>query len=140
MAPGVVEFAGVDLQHQGFVEMPSANAEELAPASMGPRGLFVRVRHEEGLQTLYVHLQSFSVRSGQKLERGELLGRVGRSGMHTSDAHLHLGIFVDEHPIDPLPVLGSYVIRADRGQPNAPPSHLDKTVEEARRPHSLRER
>jgi hypothetical protein len=118
MAPGVVEFAGVDLRHRGFVQMPSVNAEQLALASMGPRGIFVRVRHDDGVQTLYVHLQSFSVQAGHKIERGELLGRVGRSGVHTSEAHLHLGIFVDELPIDPLPVLGSYVIRADRSVPS----------------------
>lgn len=112
MAPGVVTFAGVDRRELGLVQMPSSEAEQVSPGAMGPRGLFVRVDHGDGVETLYVHLASYSVRAGQRVERGEQLGVVGRTGVHASDAHLHLGVFVDGLPIDPLPALRAYVVPA----------------------------
>lgn len=115
MADAVVEFAGVDLRKQGFVALPSENAQRVPPSAMGPRGLFVRLQHADGVETLYVHLASYSVHAGQTIARGQVIGRVGRSGVHTSDSHLHLGIFVDGLPIDPLEPLRSYLVRADRG-------------------------
>jgi hypothetical protein len=110
MAPGVVTFAGVDHRDRGLVQMSSVEAERVLPAALGARGLFVRVSHGAGVETLYVHLASYSVRTGQRLERSEQLGVVGRTGVHASDAHLHLGMFLDGLPIDPLPPLAAYVV------------------------------
>lgn len=112
MAPGTVTFAGVDLRERGLAQMPSLQAEQVSAAELGPRGLFVRVNHGDGVETLYVHLASYRVRAGQRLERGQQLGVVGRSGVHASDAHLHLGVFVDGLPIDPLSPLRAYVVPA----------------------------
>ena len=131
MAAGVVTFAGVDLRAQGLVQMPSKAAEQVLPGAMGPRGLFVRVDHGAGIETLYVHLANYDVRAGDPVERGQHLGVVGRSGVHASDAHLHLGVFVDKQPIDPLPPLQPYLVRArtveDAETPTDPaPVHIGR--------------
>lgn len=110
IAEGIVSFAGADLRRRGLVAMnPAAGTRALA-APLGPRGLFVKVLHADGVESLYAHLADYRVSTGARVGRGEVLGRVGRSGVHTSDAHLHFGLFVDGLAVDPLPVLRAYAV------------------------------
>lgn len=54
-------------------------------------------------QYFYAHLDSWTVRQGQTVKQGTILGTVGNSGnaQHTSP-HLHFGVYVDRHKtIDP---------------------------------------
>jgi murein DD-endopeptidase MepM/ murein hydrolase activator NlpD len=52
----------------------------------------------------YFHLSSFSVRMGDVVRRGQLLGRVGNSGRVTGP-HLHFGVKVDGRWVDPLSLI-----------------------------------
>jgi len=54
---------------------------------------FVRIAHDESASSLYAHLLDYTVRSGDRVHAGAIIGRVGRTGMHTSGSHLHLGFF-----------------------------------------------
>jgi len=74
----------------------------------------VMLDHGRGLTSLYAHLATYVVESGQRVQAGELLGYVGRSGMRASDAHLHFGLFADGAAIDPLPVLAPYAVAPAR--------------------------
>jgi len=79
-------------------------------------GRMVRLRHASGYETSYLHLSAFApgLRRGDRVQQGELIGRVGSSGLATGP-HLHYGlkkngVYVDpvrEHrnmpPGDPLP-------------------------------------
>lgn len=105
VAAGTVEFSGVDLKRNRFVDMPCADTDKIGRWRMGPRGLFARIDHGDGVESLYAHLESYVVQRGQWVEPGELVGYVGRTGMKSSDAHLHLGLLEDGETIDPLPVL-----------------------------------
>lgn len=120
MAPGEVTFAGVDMAQRGQWETAPTDSMRMAAQALGPRGLYVRLRHADGVETLYVHLASFNVQAGQRLERAEEIGRIGRSGVHASEPHLHLGIFVDGLPIDPLPALREYAVGLTRVQSRFP--------------------
>jgi hypothetical protein len=51
-------------------------------------GLYVILDHGNGETTLYAHLQAEYVAVGQRVDQGELLGRLGESGGVTG-AHLH---------------------------------------------------
>ncbi len=112
VAPGVISFAGVDLREHGLIAMDPEHAHSEPPGAMGPRGVFVRVRHPGGLESLYAHLSGYRVRTGQNVRRGELIGWVGRTGVHASAAHLHFGLFLGLQALDPLPALRPYVLRA----------------------------
>ncbi|MCB5286898.1 MAG: M23 family metallopeptidase [Candidatus Cloacimonetes bacterium] len=57
----------------------------------GGYGKEVRIKHPSGMMTLYAHLQNFSVRAGQSVKRGQIIGRVGSTGRSTG-AHLHFGL------------------------------------------------
>ena len=51
----------------------------------------VRLLHEHGIFTLYAHLESVSVRVGQRLAPGQKLGTMGRTGL-AGDRHLHFSV------------------------------------------------
>lgn len=75
--------------------------------SAGPRGGYgqtVVVDHDNHTATLYAHLSSIAVSSGQPVRRGELLGLVGSTGQSTGP-HLHFEVRVSDAPVDPLPRL-----------------------------------
>lgn len=66
----------------------------------GSYGNCVEVYHGDGVTTRYAHLSSISVRAGQQVERGQLLGRVGSTGNATGP-HLHFEVLVNGRPVDP---------------------------------------
>jgi murein DD-endopeptidase MepM/ murein hydrolase activator NlpD len=120
MAAGIVTFAGVDLRARGLTPLDPLHAREVPPAAMGPRGLFVRIAHADGVESLYAHLDRYEVQVGQSVRAGQALGEVGRTGMQASDSHLHLGLFVDGIAIDPGPILEAYAVRAAPLNPPPP--------------------
>ncbi len=66
-------------------------------------GNAVRVDHGDGWQTLYCHLKrgSVSVRQGERVATGDVLGQVGLSGL-TNAPHVHLGVLRDGEIVDPF--------------------------------------
>jgi murein DD-endopeptidase MepM/ murein hydrolase activator NlpD len=54
-------------------------------------GRLVIVKHDDGVRTWYGHLSSMSVSSGQRVKRGQTVGRVGTSGISTGP-HLHFEV------------------------------------------------
>ncbi len=50
---------------------------------------FVGIRHNDGTVSLYMHLQSISVKVGDPVSQGDVIGRSGNSG-YTTGPHLHI--------------------------------------------------
>ncbi len=63
-------------------------------------GYFVVVRHDNGLETLYGHLNKILVKNGQKLKSGQAVGMGGNTGRSTG-YHLHLEFRYLGNPINP---------------------------------------
>lgn len=57
----------------------------------GGGGRTVRVRHNNGYESEYLHLSSIEVRAGSRVSQGELVGKVGATGLATGP-HLHYGL------------------------------------------------
>ncbi|MBY0492871.1 MAG: M23 family metallopeptidase [Cyanobacteria bacterium] len=103
VAPGVVTFAGW--------------------TSGG--GRTVKVRHPNGYETEYLHMSAITVRAGARVGQGDLVGRVGKTGLATG-VHLHYGLKkngryvnpVIEHrnmpPGEPVPAGIMHVFNTDR--------------------------
>lgn len=56
-------------------------------------GKWVMVQHNNGLNTMYAHLSTVSVSTGQLVGTGEVLGYSGETGYATGP-HLHFGVYV----------------------------------------------
>lgn len=63
-------------------------------------GNSVFIDHGQGLITMYLHLDSISVKEGDRLEQGDLLGTVGETGRVTGP-HLHWGVSLNNARVDP---------------------------------------
>ena len=61
----------------------------------------ITIDHGYGYKTRYAHLKNFSVRKGQKVSRGQVIGRVGRTGKSTG-SHLHYEVLKNDVPINPM--------------------------------------
>ncbi len=64
-------------------------------------GSIVILRHENGLLTLYAHASAILVRQGDRVQAGQNIARVGKSG-RTSGPHLHFEVREGTRPRNPL--------------------------------------
>ncbi|HQV53775.1 MAG: M23 family metallopeptidase [Flavobacteriales bacterium] len=63
-------------------------------------GMHVIVDHGFDYETLYAHMSVLKVKNGQRLQRGDLLGFVGNSGL-SSGPHLHYEVHKGSEAVDP---------------------------------------
>jgi murein DD-endopeptidase MepM/ murein hydrolase activator NlpD len=60
-----------------------ANGTVVAAGTSGGSGRMVHLRHANGYETMYLHLSSIAVKSGAHVRQGDLIGRVGATGLAT---------------------------------------------------------
>jgi len=84
----------------------------------------VIVDHDNGVRTLYGHLQKVEVQPGAVVTAGQEIGLSGSTG-NSSGPHLHFGVEKDGQWVDPAPYLNHSLPAAPAGastQPIAPQS------------------
>ncbi|NTV07936.1 MAG: M23 family metallopeptidase [Chlorobium limicola] len=64
-------------------------------------GNTVIIDHGQGLASIYMHLDAITVKEGQSVVKGEVIGRVGHTGISTAP-HLHWGTYLYGTSVDPL--------------------------------------
>lgn len=72
-----------------------------AGRTQGGYGTVIEIHHGYGYTTLYAHLSRVLVRPGQKVSRGELIARSGRSGL-VSGPHLHYEVRLHGRQVSPV--------------------------------------
>ncbi len=75
---------------------------EYAGRTGGGYGIMIEIGHGYGYTSLYAHLEKVLVKEGQRVKRGDLVGRSGRTGL-VSGPHLHYEVRrngVRQNPID----------------------------------------
>lgn len=104
-------------QHSGmdFAAMPNTPIVATAPGVVIQTskldrpgyGLFVKIHHGLGFVSLYAHCSSLLVEVGDRVERGQQIALLGRTGRATGH-HVHYEVRMGEDPaVNPLP----YVIQ-----------------------------
>ncbi|MDR1279111.1 MAG: M23 family metallopeptidase [Treponema sp.] len=69
-------------------------------------GKFIILSHSGGYQTMYAHLNAFSVKQGDYVEQGVKIGEVGNTGYSTGP-HLHFAVYKNGKAVNPLDLLNS---------------------------------
>jgi murein DD-endopeptidase MepM/ murein hydrolase activator NlpD len=79
----------------------SADGIVMRAGNLGGLGNAIFVAHGFGITTRYGHLSRIEVRPGQRVKRGDVIGRVGNTGRSTG-YHLHYEVRQDGDPVNPL--------------------------------------
>lgn len=64
-------------------------------------GNLVVIDHGYGMETYYAHLSKFNVKKGQVVNRGQVIGFVGNTGL-SSGSHLHYEVHLNNKEINPI--------------------------------------
>jgi murein DD-endopeptidase MepM/ murein hydrolase activator NlpD len=75
-------------------------AQNISKAPRTGGGNAIRINHQQGLDTVYMHLSKFNVASGQMVNKGQLIGYAGSTGGSTG-SHLHFQVERNGIPVDP---------------------------------------
>ncbi len=70
-------------------------------SSSGPLGNHIAIEHDNGIKTVYAHLQSMQVSQGDEVRAGDVLGTMGSTGRSTG-SHLHIESYVNGVAVDPM--------------------------------------
>ncbi len=93
---------GFDLASVRRAEVPAANSGRVVLADyFGIYGNAVVIDHGLGLMSLYGHLSSIEVEPGQPVERGQIVGRTGETGLAAGD-HLHFTMLLRGEAVNPV--------------------------------------
>ncbi|QWU18231.1 M23 family metallopeptidase [Paenibacillus sophorae] len=94
--------AGIDIAAQeGDVVFAAQGGEVFAAEQSAARGNYIVIDHANGLQTLYMHLNSLDVSAGDNVAKGQKIGRVGSTGRSTAP-HLHFQVVKQNKNVNPL--------------------------------------
>jgi hypothetical protein len=94
---------GIDLTaHRGTNIYATADGEVVQSGyRSGGFGKKVLIDHGYGYRTLYGHCDEVLVEVGQRVKRGEVIARVGNTGLSQSP-HLHYEVHVNGRPVNPI--------------------------------------
>jgi murein DD-endopeptidase MepM/ murein hydrolase activator NlpD len=77
-----------------------ASGRVISAGVNGGYGKSVHLKHANGYETMYSHLSSIAVRAGMQVTQGQLIGRVGATGLATGP-HLDFRLMLHGKPVNP---------------------------------------
>jgi murein DD-endopeptidase MepM/ murein hydrolase activator NlpD len=92
---------GLDIANQiGTDIVSSANGIVKAVGSKRYLGKYVIIDHGHGMVTQYAHVEEALVKRGDKVERGEIIAKMGNTGRSTGP-HVHYAVYLNGVPVNP---------------------------------------
>ncbi len=64
-------------------------------------GSYIRIKHADGLQTVYANCSGLLVQKDDVVKRGEVIAKIGGAG-NSAGIHLHFEVWKDGAAVDPL--------------------------------------
>ena len=98
---------GVDYAaRRGTPIVAAGSGTVIHAARLGSYGNLVKIRHEDGYETRYAHLNSFrrGITRGKRVKKGQTIGYVGTTGRSTGP-HLHFELRKHGNAVNPLRVV-----------------------------------
>ncbi len=94
--------SGIDIGAGYGSDIVAAESGTVTTATYGSGyGKYVVVNHGSGITTLYAHCSSLLVKAGDKVTRGQVIAKVGSTGVSTGN-HLHFEVRINGATQDPL--------------------------------------
>ena len=95
--------AGMDFAAKTGTSIFATGDGTIAKVKRSTRGYgnHVVIDHGFGYKTLYAHMSRYSVKKGQKIKRGDIIGYVGSTGTSVAP-HLHYEVHKDGKKINPI--------------------------------------
>lgn len=96
--------SGVDITGTSSKDIYAIQSGTVKSAATGwnsGAGTNVKIEHEGGYVSVYMHLSKYLVKPGDKVEKGQLIGIMGCTGSCTG-THLHLTVYKNGTMMDPL--------------------------------------
>ncbi|NER82430.1 MAG: M23 family metallopeptidase [Leptolyngbya sp. SIO1D8] len=103
-----------DYYHRGIDYAASTGSPVIAPAAgrvalvgrvsegFELHGNTIGIDHGQGIESIFIHLNSINVQEGDFVQPGQTIGTVGSTGASTGP-HLHWGLYVNGVAVDPVP-------------------------------------
>ena len=112
--------AGMDFKVPVGVDVLATRAGTVTRTDWNTRsnGNCVEVRFSDGTLAKYLHLSKTGVRSGQRVQIGDVLGESGNTG-RSSGPHLHYQLNKGNRVLDPIDVHGTTARSIHSGERNA---------------------
>lgn len=100
--------AGASSYHRG-IDIGAAHGADIVSVADGTvvfagysasAGNYLTISHGGGLYTVYMHCSSLVASNGQKVSRGQVIAKVGSTGISTGN-HLHFGVSLSGSYVNP---------------------------------------
>ncbi len=92
---------GVDISApKGTKVYSTAKGKILSAGRVNGYGKYIVIKHNRHYKTAYAHLDKIVVKKGRKVKLGEIIGRVGNTGMATGN-HLHYEVIKGNKKVNP---------------------------------------
>ena len=99
---------GVDLGAPEGTPIYASRTGTVTAATYGSAaGYYVKINHGDGFSSIYMHMTRYTVRSGQAVSAGQVIGYVGSTGVSTGP-HLHFGISYNGSYVNPANYVNLY--------------------------------
>lgn len=83
---------GIDYEGSSGDPIRAAAPGKATVEQGGELGLRVKIQHSNGKYTFYCHLSGVSIRTGQEVSRGAVIGSMGNTGGKSNGVHLHFAL------------------------------------------------
>jgi len=98
----IIFHKGIDIEAQSGTPIKAAYDGEVVEAgSEATYGNYIKIKHVDGLSTLYAHCSKLLVNKGQKVSKGDIIAEVGATGA-ADGPHLHFEVRKDNEAVNPL--------------------------------------
>jgi murein DD-endopeptidase MepM/ murein hydrolase activator NlpD len=92
---------GVDFRApEGTEVFATADARVVTADENASMGIHIVLQHDDTYETVYAHLSALEVQEGETVRSGDLIGRVGNTGL-SKGPHLHYEVHVKGDAVNP---------------------------------------